>query len=173
MGARGMKDLKGRRSGKGLLVSLFAIAMLVAPVSIQVQGTTSVSQLTAVKEETVLVPLVEGEEKTGIPVNPFVYYIAIRLISPPGQELQVPLDEPTADVSQGHITVLIIYRGNVETEEIQLQDWPQNGPVIPLSQDWPQGGLLLIPIINEPEKSYLCIEIEQDWPQDMVPGQLI
>jgi hypothetical protein len=168
-----MMLMKDQGSTRRVLVCFFVIAMLIVPVSIHVAGTTLLVESAAASEDTVLVPLVNRDSSTAIPVNPFTYYVSITLIRPPGQVLQVPLDEPLRDIAQLQITVLIIYRGSVSSEQIELEYWSETGMVIPLSQDWPQGGLLLIPIINQPDKSYLCIEIEQDWPQHMVPGQLI
>lgn len=140
-----------------LLVSMLAIIMLMA--SIGVRGTNS---------DMVIVPLVEEDGNTGIPVKIEDRFVSISLITPKGQTIHVPLKG-----GQHEIIVIIVDGPDREKQTISLQDWPQSGDVIPLSQDWPQGGELHIPLQDWPQKTTLCIIIPQDWPQHQIEGTLL
>jgi hypothetical protein len=124
-------------------------------------------------EDSVIVPLVEEDGNTGIPIMLQELYVVVDLIFPENEDIHVSMDDDPNYQGFWEVTVTIIDGISVRQETIKLQDWPQSGPVIPMNQDWPQGGLLLIPIQDWPQKSFLSIEIQQDWPQYMIDGQLV
>lgn len=143
--------------GRTLLVPMLAIILLSASMGIQ-----------GAKNDTVLLPLVEEDSNTGIPVTIEGRYVSIELIEPLGERIHVPLNK-----DRGGVTVTIVNGLVQEIRTIPLQDWPQSGDVIPLSQDWPQDGQLYIPMQDWPQKTTLCIIIPQDWPQYEIDGILL
>jgi hypothetical protein len=173
MGREKMVKLTKQRSLKGIFISLLVTAVLVVSVCVQVQGQYAKPYFKFASEENVLVPLVEEYDNTGIPVTLDSDFVSIRLIYPLEQELHIPLNDRENGDSPASITVIIFHDGVVDSEVIYLQDWPQSGPVIPLSQDWPQDGILLFHLQDLPNKTFLSLVIQQDWPQYMIDGELI
>jgi hypothetical protein len=168
-----MARTKKTTSVRGIFSSILAVVILISSFCIQVQGESFHAYFIKSSEDNVLVPLVEENDETGIPVTLHGDYVSIRLIYPPEQTLHIPIHYETDEEILGYVIVKIIDNGEVDTIEILLQDWPQSGPVIPLSQDWPQDGLLLFNIQDHPTKNFLCLIIQQDWPQHMIDGELI
>jgi hypothetical protein len=140
-----------------VLVPMLAIAVLIA--SLGISGA----------QENVTIPLVEENGETGIPVTVFDDYVEIDLVAPAGKQIRIPY---TATNSGDEITAIIVEEGEETEVVIAVQDWPQNGPVIPMSQDWPQGGELRLPVIDWPSHTTLSIIVPQDWPQDSMEAVL-
>jgi hypothetical protein len=168
-----MKTTNRQVSLKCLVISVFIILLLLLSVGVNAQGAVLHVRYQHRYSDHVIVPLVDKDVETGIPVMPNEDYVSISLIYPLEEKLDVELDDGNGDDYLGQITVTIIDEDRIIYDTIVLQDWPQSGPVIPLSQDWPQDGLLLIPLHNHPDNDFLCLKIQQDWPQYMISGHLV
>lgn len=162
-----------RKSTKRLFITLFAIAIFVLSFGASAKDTNEHPQDKWSNEEHVLVPLVDENGNTGIPIIPLSEYVIIELVHPQGEQLHIPLIKDDEGILNDMVAVTIIHKGGIETEFIEIQNWPQSGWVIPLSQDWPQGGQLMFELRDHPDKSFLCILIHQDWPQHVIDGTLM
>jgi hypothetical protein len=162
-----------RKSAKRLFITLFTIAILALSFGASAQDADVHPQNKWSNEEHVLVPLVEENGNTGIPMIPMSDYVIIELVHPEGEELHIPLIKDDEGLSNDMVLVIIVHKGGIDTEKIAIQDWPQSGWVIPLSQDWPQGGQLMFELRDHPDKSFLCMLVHQDWPQYVIDGTLM
>jgi hypothetical protein len=146
---------KGRCIGKRLLISLVLIFLI---------NIASTDGALAEEEELVTIPIINSDEGVGIPVKDNGDHAAISAESH-SKKVRVVLDDPDEEVVE---VVVVSPDGSEDIQRFELQDWPQGGKVIPISQDWPQDASVLFTIKAWNGKTTMCLVVQQDWPQDFV-----
>lgn len=137
---------------------------LISLVMVLLLSVASANGVRAEAEE-VTIPLVENMNgDVGIPVEVKGNFATITLVNPDGKKLKVVMD----DTDARRVKIIVTEpNGQKEKSFLILQDWPQDGTVIPFSQDWPQDAVVSFTIKGQKGKTTMNLVV-QDWPQDSI-----
>jgi hypothetical protein len=128
--------------------------------------------LVSAEEDVLVVPLVEENGISGIPVTIHSGYASIELVKPRGKTLNLPIEKSENPNAPGKVTISIESKSGVEAFTVEIEDWQKSGSVLPLGNGLPSEGEILIQVMDWPDRNELSFKGQQDWPQDEMEGNL-